>query len=113
MVREVFSIEDLKQRVSDGGVYLIDFWAPWCGPCRMLTSVLEELSASQECGGIVEVLKVNVDEAVDLADRFAIQSIPLVVLFKGGIEIDRKAGFLPKSTIIRWLEMRSCCLLSE
>lgn len=73
---------------------LIDFWAPWCGPCRMLSPVVDELAGELE--GRVTVVKCNVDENQDLAMRFGVMSIPTVVLLKGGAEAMRSVGAVPK-----------------
>lgn len=74
---------------------LVDFWATWCGPCRMLAPVLEELAA--EYDGRVTVGKVNVDEQPALAMRYNIQSIPTVMLFKNGEAVQTLVGFRPKA----------------
>lgn len=70
---------------------LVDFWATWCGPCRMAGPVLEELS--QEYSGKVIVVKVDVDQNPEVSGKFGIMSIPTTVLFKGGKEIGRQVGF--------------------
>lgn len=76
---------------------LVDFWAAWCGPCRMLAPVLEELAA--ELAGQVKVVKVNVDENRDLASKFQIMSIPTLVLFKEGKEATRLTGYMSKEQL--------------
>lgn len=80
---------------------LVDFWAPWCGPCRFVTPVLEELAG--ELGDRVRIAKVNVDDEPDLADRFGVQGIPTLILFANGREVDRKVGALPKAALSTWL----------
>jgi thioredoxin 1 len=76
---------------------LVDFWAPWCGPCQMIAPVLEELARTYE--GRLKVVKVNVDDHGQVAQRYAVQAIPTLLLFKGG-EIQEKAvGFLAKSKL--------------
>ncbi len=81
---------------------LLDMWAPWCGPCRMIAPVLEELAS--EMAGRVRVAKMNVDENPVTSERFHIQSIPALLIFKGGREIDRIVGVQPKTEIARRLE---------
>jgi thioredoxin 2 len=81
---------------------LIDMWAPWCGPCRMLTPIVEQLSA--EFAGRMRVAKLNVDENPVTAERFRIQSIPALLLFQNGREIDRIVGAQPKTEIVRRIE---------
>lgn len=81
---------------------LVDFWATWCGPCRMLAPVLEELAA--EYDGRVTVGKVNVDEQPLLAARYGIQSIPTVMLFKNGEVVNTLVGFRPKAQLEQLLQ---------
>ena len=76
---------------------LVDFWAPWCGPCRMVEPVLSQLAA--ERAGALKVVKVNVDENPALASRFQAMSIPLLVMMREGREVDRIVGAAPKSQI--------------
>ncbi len=76
---------------------LVDFWAPWCGPCRMVEPVLAQLAAERSPG--LKVVKVNVDESPQLAARFRAMSIPLLVVMRDGREVDRIVGAVPKAQI--------------
>ena len=81
---------------------LLDMWAPWCGPCRLVAPVIEELAA--EMAGRVQVAKLNVDENPLTAGRFNVRSIPTLLVLKAGQEVDRIVGVQPKSEIARRLE---------
>ncbi len=86
--------------VKDNKFCVIDFWAPWCGPCRMLGPVLEE--ACEETG--VPLGKVNVDENKEHAVKFGVMSIPCLILFKDGKAVDKTVGNLPKSKLVEALK---------
>lgn len=81
---------------------LVDLWAPWCGPCRMIGPMLEDLAA--EMAGRVRIAKLNIDENPSTTDRFNIRSIPALLFFQGGREVDRMVGVRPKAEIARRLE---------
>ena len=83
---------------------IVDFWAEWCGPCKMLTPILEELS--DEMKNEINVVKVNLDENQDLAMKYSIRSIPTLLLFKEGNLVDTKVGLLPKSEIVTWFKSK-------
>ena len=84
---------------------LLDMWAPWCGPCRMMAPMIDQLAG--EMAGRVRVAKLNVDENPVTAARFNARSIPTLLVLKAGREIDRLVGVQPKSEIERWLERAS------
>lgn len=84
---------EFDEAVKAAPVAMVDFWAEWCGPCKMLSPAIEELAAQYE--GRALVAKVNVDEEPDLARRFGIMSIPTVIFLKDGQEVERKVGLMP------------------
>jgi thioredoxin 1 len=84
------------------GVALVDFWAPWCGPCKMMAPTIEQLA--KELHGKVKVAKVNVDEEQELSSKFGIMSIPTLMIFKDGKPIASRAGAVPKGSVMQWLE---------
>ncbi|MGE6488236.1 thioredoxin [Paenisporosarcina sp. NPDC076898] len=88
--------QSFSSEISDGLV-LVDFWAPWCGPCKMIAPVLEELDADMD--GKVKIVKVDVDENQETASNFGIMSIPTLVLFKDGQPVDKVVGFNPKEAL--------------
>lgn len=81
---------------------LVDFWAPWCGPCRTLSPIVDELA--DELAGRLKVGKCNVDENQDLAMKFGVMSIPTLVIFKSGQEVGRTVGAMPKARLAAELE---------
>lgn len=93
MVKKI-SKKDFKQETQ--GLVLVDFYADWCGPCRMVSPVVEDLSNSMPD---VDFRKVNVDEENELAAMYGVRSIPTLILFKDGKEVDRNIGFAPKQKL--------------
>jgi len=81
---------------------LVDFWASWCGPCRMMSPVIDEIAA--EYNGRVMVGKVNIDENQGLASRYSVTSIPAFVLFNGGKLVDRTGGVVPKEELTQLID---------
>ncbi len=97
LTNDMFEQEVLQSDVP----VLVDFWATWCGPCRMVAPIVEEIA--DEYDGKVKVCKVNVDEEEDLAMRFGIASIPTLMVFKNGECTDTQVGFAPKDQILGML----------
>ncbi len=92
-----------KDEVLDSNVpVLVDFWAPWCGPCRMVAPVVEEIANQYE--GQVKVVKLNTDENPNIASQYGIRSIPTLMIFKGGQRVDMVVGAVPKTTLANTLE---------
>ncbi|WP_341540158.1 thioredoxin [Hydrogenispora ethanolica] len=98
LTEQTFTAEVIR---SDKTV-LVDFWAPWCGPCRMVAPVLEDLA--QEFDGRLKIVKVNVDENPNLAAEYGIMSIPTLLIFKDGRKVDSMVGAYPKPTITSKLQ---------
>ncbi len=94
--------ENFDAVVNDNLPVLVDFWAPWCGPCRSLSPIVDEVA--DELAGKLTVAKCNVDDNQDLAMKFGVMSIPTLVVFKNGEEVDRSVGALPKARLQALLE---------
>ena len=97
-----FNTESFDQALAEGKLMMVDFWAAWCGPCRMLAPMVDDLAAKYE--GKAVVGKVNVDEEQELAIRYGVMSIPTVIFFKDGKEIGRKVGVQPPQSFIQVLD---------
>jgi len=80
---------------------VVDFWAEWCGPCKMIGPSLEEIA--NELGGKAKIAKLNIDENPELAAQFGVRSIPTLMIFKGGEVADIKVGALPKTALSHWI----------
>ena len=93
----VLTDSNFASEVTKYPIMLVDFWAPWCGPCKMVSPIIEQLS--QEYSGRVAFGKVNVDENQRIAASFGIQSIPTLMIFKGGKAVDVIIGAMPKAQI--------------
>ncbi len=90
--------KNFEETVSKGLV-LIDFYATWCGPCKMLSAELNKIDTND-----FKIGKVNVDEQQGIAMRYRVQSVPTLILFKDGKEIDKKVGFIPADQLIKWVK---------
>src|SRR5699024_1081064 len=88
--------QNFSQETSDGLV-LVDFWAPWCGPCKMIAPVLEELDG--EMSDTVKIVKLNVDDNQETAGNYGVMSIPTLLLMKDGNVVDQVVGFQPKEAL--------------
>lgn len=86
-----------KEVLESDKLVLVDFWAPWCGPCKMLSPIIEELAKEYE--GKAKICKLNTDENMNIASKYQITSIPCIILFKGGLPVQKIVGFRPKNDI--------------
>ena len=102
MVNNISDSDFVKEVEQDPGVVLVDFWAPWCGPCRKIAPVIDEIS--EEYKGRLKVVKVNTDENVRTAQEYSISGIPSVLIFKNGEAVERLVGLMQKSTLISSIE---------
>ena len=84
--------------LEDERLVIVDFWATWCGPCRMLSPLLDEVE--EEMADKIVVVKVNIDDAEEIAMRYRIMSIPTLIFFKNGQMVDRSVGAMPKSALV-------------
>lgn len=91
------SDQTFNNEVESQGTVLVDFWAPWCGPCKMIAPILEDLSG--DLGDSVKIAKVNVDENPESASRFGVMSIPTLILFKDGQPVDKIVGLNSKDSL--------------
>ncbi len=96
-VQEVTEVDFQTEVLQSDQPVLVDFWAPWCGPCRMIAPIIEQLAA--ENAGKAKVVKLNVDDAQNLAAGYGINSIPTIMVFKDGQVVDRFVGVQRKETL--------------
>lgn len=89
--------------LNEDAPVLVDFWAPWCGPCRTLSPIVDEIA--DDLAGQIKVAKCNVDENQDIAMKYGVMSIPTLVLLKGGQEIARTVGAMPKAKLMAELQV--------
>ena len=100
----ILTNENFQEEVLASGMpVLVDFWATWCGPCRILSPILEELASEYE--GKVKIGKVNTEDNAELAGQFGVISIPTLIIFKDGQPIDQIIGAVPKETIVSKLDV--------
>ena len=101
-VKELNTQDVCEQNLKEAGTMFVDFWAPWCGPCRMVGPVVEQLA--EDMAGKLSFGKINIDENADAAMRYGVVSIPTMILFKDGKEVERIVGARNKSYLSQVIE---------
>ena len=94
--------DNLQDTIANNEIVIIDFWAPWCGPCTMMAPAYEQAAAELEPR--VRLAKLNTEESQQLAGKYAIRSIPTIILFKHGHEITRQSGAMQLPQLLQWIE---------
>ena len=102
MIIHVNNINEFNEKLATGRV-LVDFYATWCGPCKMLAPILEEIDERGEAGDLL-IVKVDVDEAAEIAMKFGIQSIPTLILFENGKAVKSQLGYMPMPQLLNFLK---------
>ncbi|MBU6339008.1 MAG: thioredoxin [Rickettsiales bacterium] len=101
MAKELTDNSFTKDVIESSGVTLVDFWAPWCGPCRQLSPLVDELS--KDMANKVNVFKCNIDENPETPSKYAVRGIPTLMIFKDGKLADTKVGALSKTALYEWV----------
>lgn len=101
MVQIVNSADWLEEVIDKPGYTLVDFWATWCGPCKMIAPILEDISNSRDD---VRIVKIDVDENVEIANAVGIHAVPSLILYKDGVVVDSFTGAKSKPWINEWLD---------
>jgi thioredoxin 1 len=97
----VYAKTDNFNETISSGLVLVDFYADWCGPCKMIAPVLEQIAGER---ADLKIVKLNVDEESQVAQKFGVMSIPTLILFKDGTQIAQTLGFKPKDQLLSWIE---------
>ncbi|MCE3255867.1 MAG: thioredoxin [Rickettsiaceae bacterium] len=101
MTQEISDDNFQKEVIESGSLALVDFWAPWCGPCKQLSPVIDELA--KELGDKIKVYKCNIDDNPETPSKLSVRGIPTLMIFKDGKLVDTKVGSLPKSALYEWV----------
>ncbi|MFA5502826.1 MAG: thioredoxin [Erysipelotrichia bacterium] len=101
MIKHTTNLNEFNELIKEGTV-LVDFFASWCGPCKMIGPVLEEIDANKET--TASIVKVDVDQAREIAMQYRIQVIPTLILFKNGSAVKKESGFMNKSRLLDFIE---------
>ena len=103
MTQEITDKNFAQEVTNATGVVLVDFWAPWCGPCKMLAPIIEQLSS--EMKDLIKIGKMDIDQNPEVPSSLGIRSIPTMMIFKDGKPVATKIGVLPKNSIKEWIEL--------